>query len=158
MTVVIAFDNGDLAGADPCELNLMYYDAGSSAWMLAVAGNTGADPIGIRWLEVAPSDPAPSLATLSSRALGDYGIYWNGSTGKGFVWANVDHSTDFSAAGHGIPDFEPDGDVDMVDFAFFAEWWLDKDCGQCGRADFTGDGKVGAEDLGEFAGNWLEGM
>ncbi|UCF42779.1 MAG: hypothetical protein JSV99_09335, partial [Planctomycetota bacterium] len=155
--IVIPFDSNDLAGADPCKLNLMYYDAVSKAWKLAVAGNTGADPIGTRWLELAPSDPPPTWETLESRSLGDYGTYWEPSTTKGIVWAYVDHFTDFSAAGHGIPDFEPDGDVDMVDFAFFAEWWQESGCGICGGVELTGDGSVGFDDLRELADNWLAG-
>jgi len=153
--VVIPFDGNDLAGADPCKLNLMYYDAVSEAWKLAVAGNTGG--IGTRWLELAPSDPPPTWETLESRSLGDYGTYWEPSTNKGLVSAIVDHFTDFSPAGHGIPDFEPDGDVDFVDFVFFAEWWQESGCGICGGVELTGDGSVGSDDLRELADNWLAG-
>jgi hypothetical protein len=82
-------------------------------------------------------------------------VYWNSSTGRGFVWANVDHSTDFSAAAHGLADFEPDGDVDLVDFAVFAQLWLQSDCYACFGADLTGDGNVNLYDLMEFTDDWL---
>ena len=73
MTVVIPFDGNDLDGKDPLLVDLMYYDSNSSSYILAVAANTG--PVGSRWVEEAPGDPAPTLATLNGRPLGDYGVY-----------------------------------------------------------------------------------
>ncbi len=61
----------------------------------------------------------------------------------------------------GLPflgDFEPDGDVDMIDFAAFAGHWLETNCGQCGGADLTGEGDVDMDDLEEFTANWLAGI
>lgn len=61
----------------------------------------------------------------------------------------------------GLPflgDFEPDGDVDMIDFAAFAGHWQETNCGQCGGADLTGDGKVDMNDLEQFTANWLAGL
>ena len=58
----------------------------------------------------------------------------------------------------GLADFDHDGDVDMVDFAFFALNWMDTGCGVCGGADLTGDGNVKLDDLREFADNWLAGV
>ncbi len=55
-------------------------------------------------------------------------------------------------------DFEPDADVDFVDFAYFVLRWLETECGTCGRADLTGDGNVNWEDLQEFCDNWLKGV
>jgi carboxypeptidase D len=55
-------------------------------------------------------------------------------------------------------DLDDDGDVDLGDFAEFAGWWLETDCGDCGGADFTGDGNVGPDDLAAFAQNWLTGV
>ncbi len=55
-------------------------------------------------------------------------------------------------------DFEPDGDVDFVDFAEFAIWWLQTECGICGHADLTGDGNVNRQDLQKFCDNWLAGL
>jgi hypothetical protein len=61
----------------------------------------------------------------------------------------------------GLPflgDFEPDGDVDMIDFAAFAGHWLETSCGECGGADLTGEGDVDMNDLEQFIANWLAGI
>ena len=58
----------------------------------------------------------------------------------------------------GIPtpgDIDADGDVDFTDFALFAAYWHQSDCGQCGGADLTNDGKVDIDDLSRFTSNWL---
>jgi len=52
-------------------------------------------------------------------------------------------------------DFEPDGDVDLLDFAKFAIRWLETGCDACGKADLTGDGEVDMDDLLEFTETWL---
>ncbi len=57
-----------------------------------------------------------------------------------------------------LGDFEPDGDVDFDDFAYFAFWWLESECGICGHADLTGDSNVNGEDLHQFCDNWLAGL
>ncbi|MCX5638559.1 MAG: hypothetical protein NTX52_12840, partial [Planctomycetota bacterium] len=57
-----------------------------------------------------------------------------------------------------LGDIEPDGDVDLVDFAVFASYWQDTNCGACGGADLTGDGIVDASDLAELAENWLKSL
>ena len=54
----------------------------------------------------------------------------------------------------------PDG-VNFIDFAFFAQHWLDKPCGaanfNCGGTDLDKSGSVGFTDLEIFAENWLKG-
>ena len=57
-----------------------------------------------------------------------------------------------------LGDIEPDGDVDFVDFANFAESWLESVCDACNGADLTGDGRVNWNDMLELADNWLEGL
>jgi len=57
-----------------------------------------------------------------------------------------------------LGDIEPDGDVDLADFAIFAGRWQNTNCGTCGGADLTGDGKVDFADLAEFAENWLKSL
>jgi predicted outer membrane repeat protein len=54
-------------------------------------------------------------------------------------------------------DLDGDGNVDLTDFAFFATYWLERDCGTCGGADFTSDGEVQEYDLMEFTAKWLTG-
>jgi hypothetical protein len=51
-----------------------------------------------------------------------------------------------------LGDIEPDGDVDFADFAIFAGYWLDTDCGKCSGADLTGN------DLAELTENWLKSL
>lgn len=91
MTVAIPFDVNDLDGADPCTVDLMYYDTSNGVWTLAVQNNTGGTSM--RWVEITSSDPEhlplPTLAPLNSRPLGDYGVCWNMDTQAGFVWANT---------------------------------------------------------------------
>jgi hypothetical protein len=54
----------------------------------------------------------------------------------------------------------PDG-VDFIDFAFFAQHWLDKPCGaanyNCEGTDMDRSGDVGFTDLEILADNWLNG-
>jgi len=57
-----------------------------------------------------------------------------------------------------LGDIELDGDVDSADFAIFAGYWQDTNCGACGGADLTGDGIVDANDLAELAKNWLKSL
>jgi len=57
-----------------------------------------------------------------------------------------------------LGDIEPDGDVDLADFAVFASYWQDIDCGTCGGVDLTNDGIVDANDLAELAKNWLKSL
>ena len=55
----------------------------------------------------------------------------------------------------------PDG-VDFIDFAFFAQHWLDRPCGtanyNCEGTDLDNSGSVGFTDLEIFAENWLNGI
>jgi hypothetical protein len=62
-------------------------------------------------------------------------------------------------------DLDGDWDVDMQDFAMFAEQWGQVNCsegnGWCGGADLapeTPDGTVNVEDLEVMAGNWLSAL
>ena len=57
-----------------------------------------------------------------------------------------------------IGDIETDGDVDFADFAAFAGYWRNSNCGACGGVDLTGDGIVDAYDLAELAENWLKSL
>jgi hypothetical protein len=50
----------------------------------------------------------------------------------------------------------PDG-VDFIDYAFFAEHWLETDYGDVNGVELSGDGKINWEDFGLFAGWWRVG-
>ncbi len=55
-------------------------------------------------------------------------------------------------------DFQPDGDIDDVDFIAFILYWLDTGCGRCGGADLTGEGDVDLADFAKFGLLWLAGV
>lgn len=57
----------------------------------------------------------------------------------------------------GPGDLTGDGEVDLADFSGFTAWWLEDQCGTCGRADLTNDGAVGPDDLAAFGMHWLDG-
>lgn len=54
-------------------------------------------------------------------------------------------------------DTDGDNDVDLPDYARFAQRWLDTICDDCGGADLDGDGQVDRRDLWELANQWLAG-
>jgi hypothetical protein len=63
-----------------------------------------------------------------------------------------------------IPGFLSDGDlnqdceVDFIDFAFFAQNWLESSCGPddwCNGADMNRSGEVDIEDLSDWIQDWL---
>lgn len=56
-------------------------------------------------------------------------------------------------------DFEPDGDVDLNDLAFFITYWLTTDCDEtewCHGADLDESGNVDFKDFAKLAGDWLK--
>ena len=54
-------------------------------------------------------------------------------------------------------DMDSDHDVDWSDFAEFALYWGEKDCGDCGGADFLDDDRIDMLDVLELAQHWLAG-
>ena len=76
-------------------------------------------------------------------------------SGSSSAWFGVD---DVSVKYNLIGDFDDDCDVDLDDFARFAEYWLASGCVDiplCGGADLTGDAAVNIDDLAVVAANWL---
>jgi hypothetical protein len=115
MTVSMPITDADLQpGTDPLDLDLYYFNTHSERWDLAASGNTlpsaeHAGSLGERHVAVAATEPPPMLDDLHDRELGDYGVFWDQAAQVGFVWANVDHMTDFGAGtadcnGNGVPD------------------------------------------------------
>lgn len=155
-TIKIPFSTADLDGLNWRFLSLQYWNG--SSWELAVLGNTQNSPshLGVEGDRYEAEDTV--IPTLSSD-LGDYGVFWNPTEGKGFVWANVDHATDFAAIVL-LGDFEPDGDVDLVDFAIIAAAWMSDDTPTANwnaDCDLDGSGDIGIDDLVKFTENWLTG-
>jgi len=114
MTVTIPFEQADLGGSDPLSVDITWYDASTNSWILAVAANTQPSPgypgpIGDRFPESGTLIETPTLSQLSND-LGDYGVFWNTSTLRGFAWANVDHTTDFSPGISSCPECAVPGD------------------------------------------------
>lgn len=98
MTVSVPFTAADLGGANPLLVDLVYLDLELGLWQLAVAGNVAnspgqSGPVGDRFEEQGAVTPEPGSV---SGDLGDYGVFWNPSEQAGFVWAHVDHATDFA--------------------------------------------------------------
>ena len=86
-SALIRLDYSDVTvDIDELSLRLYYYDLDSESWILAVNGNTAGTA---NWL----GDSAPP----GTPALGDHGV----DTANDFVWAVVDHFTDFGAGGSG---------------------------------------------------------
>jgi hypothetical protein len=55
-------------------------------------------------------------------------------------------------------DCEPDGDVDLMDFAVFASYWLDTNCidtSDCDESDLLDDDVINFEDLAICIDNWM---
>ena len=75
-------------------------------WEHAVRGNTvrdpacDLDPAGNPPDRIVDTDVPPTLANLHALPIGVYGVFWDGSAG--FVWANVDHATDFAPASSSV--------------------------------------------------------
>ncbi len=163
MTVTINFDKSGLTeGLELSDLNVMYYDPDSQEWVLAVSMNTqhspGHDgPIGDRFQVVDMIPPTPSAD------LGDYGVYWNPLSKTGFVWANVDHTSEFGiATAIGVlGDFEPDGDVDFRDMSILASSWSSRpgDAAWVSHCNISAPANnlIDFDDLRVFADNWLAG-
>jgi len=97
MSLSIPFSAADLGGANPFLIDLAYFDIGSGLWELAASSNTQnspghAGPLGDRFTAQDTVLPDPAVPSTD---LGDYGVFWNTATQKGYAWANVDHATHF---------------------------------------------------------------
>jgi hypothetical protein len=152
--VYIPFSGASLAGIDPVEVNLTYYDHTIGNWALAVAGNTVnspgfAGPIGDRDVSL---DGGPWSLTVG---VGDYGVYWDPAVQQGFAWANVDFEGDFGVGAALCPGDclqSPDGDVGILDLlALLGGWGADGGGGPC---DLDFDGVIGVVDFFALLGAW----
>jgi hypothetical protein len=130
----IPFAADDLDGADPLQVDLICYDPAVGNWSLAVADNTAPSPgFGTQYGNHIVSGPGQGWGTTPE--LGDYGVYWDPFAELGFVWANVDHSSDFGVGVAYCPADcrqTPDGEVGIGDFlALLAGWGTAAGGGPC---------------------------
>jgi hypothetical protein len=156
MYASLPFDNGILQGRDPLMMNMTYLDPDSGDWRLAVAGNTQNSPghegpVGNR-IVVENSENDFGLSYVR----GDYGVFWNPSLQKGFVWANIDHAGDVAfGATLCQEDCGPiggDGVIDPIDLEHLLASW--GPAGGDEACDFDQDGQVGPFDLAQLLHSW----
>ena len=152
----IPFDQFTLASASAFDLDITTYDPALGAWIVGVARNSQSSPghdspIGDR-IVVEGTDTKYGLTA----DLGDYGVFWNPSLQKGFVWANVDVADDFGA---GISlcnlDCAPnngDGVVDASDVAAILGGWGQVSGGEA--CDFDANCIIGPFDLAQALAGW----
>ncbi len=169
MTIQSPFDAADLEGFPYTLVQLRYRIPGGNPWALAVDGNTrNAENCDSTSCPVHPPgcdsnrpergcnhEIEDTVVPAISEALGDYGVYWNPQTMRGFAWARVDHATDFRVGIDLLPsDLDDDGDVDLRDFSEFMNCFNGPDqppASACAAdADVDGDTDVDTDDLAEI--------
>lgn len=164
VTMTIPIDEEVLKNIKPLNTSMMYWDEVAQRWKHAVTNNSSpTEPRNALWLEKYPYHQPPTVEQLRLRGLGAHGVYWNPSEKKGFMWANVDHMTDFQAMAPKAGDFNVDGDVDPNDLSWFVGRWLHTNCQTtqdwCGGASIDNDESVDFVDFTMLAANWwLEGQ
>jgi hypothetical protein len=104
-------------------------------------------------------DPAHDSNVVQLDSLGVH-EHWNNPIDKRYSRnLGTGDGIELVALTQRIPgDIVTDGKVNFIDFAVFAEQWMQAGCGECEGAELTGDGDVGPADLGEFSDNWLVGL
>lgn len=159
MRIVIPFNQSNLNGFNWFDVDLTYFDTRINQWALAVAGNVNSSPghsgpFGDRIItQGTGSDWGWTFDT------GDYGIFWNPELQKGFVWANVDHATEF-AFGVALPQcpgdctYPVDDAVDRFDLLTVVGAWGLTPAGPPSFADFNRDGVVNVIDLLVVLDGW----
>jgi len=151
-TMYLPFGRRDLQGQAPLPLDLTRFDAGTGNWALAVNTNTEPGPghdrtIGDRIVRL------DGGAWGTTTDLGDYGVFWDPLTERGFAWANIDHVGDF---GFGAPlcppdaGQPPDGIVGALDLLLVLAAWGEGP----GPFDVNNDGTVGSLDLAALLAAW----
>ncbi len=108
LTVLMPFTTNELGGADALSVDLARRNSSADDWELAVAGNAqpspGHEPLVLGDRFVVTGSAIPAL----SDELGEYGVYWDPSTGEGFAWANADGASEFA------PVLQANGDPGVI--------------------------------------------
>jgi len=143
----------EFMGADPYELNMTAFDTSTGQWLLGPALNLNNspdydEPIGDRHVRDDDSYIVPNFE------VGDYGVHWNETDQRGFVWANVDHQGDYGlrvgpCPGDGVP-YGGNHFVNVHDLLGFIDAWH-----QDNRwYDVNDDGIVDKLDLIPLLASW----
>jgi len=151
MRVLIPFTDEQLAGENPLDVDLTFFNPQTGDWERAVSANTvnspdHDSPIGDEIIFEGENFPG------FPQDLGDHGVFYNPILGQGVAFANVDHATDFAV---GIPLCEADlvGDDDLIDSGdlnvLLKQWGS-----SISDADLNNDGTVGVVDLLILLMNW----
>jgi hypothetical protein len=161
MRVHLPFDEKLLNGFPFDAVDLTYFNPATGSYELAALGNMQNSPghnspLGDRSV-IVDTDWTTQLST----ELGDYGVFWDTALGKGFVWANVDHATDFA---FGVPlpaclgdtSWPSDNSVDATDLTIVLDNWGAAPSGPANFADINQDGSVDVDDLIAVINRWGE--
>jgi hypothetical protein len=100
------------------------------------------------------------MQTKSTFTDAGWDFVWETANGPNDVWAICEGvSYPKLAWQYVVGDSDSDKDVDFIDFAPFANKWMQADSTlYCGGIDLTGDGFVDLNDLAAFVENWLVGL
>ena len=140
------------AGYVPSQMRVMWDDPTAGKWKLANATH-GAQTYAGGWR----GNLLPDLAT--NLKLGDHG-YYDGASYK-FIWACVDHYTDFGMLAAGQGDADGDRDVDLQDAGKVITNWTGSDPSPApdpaltwADGDYDDDNDVDLADAGKVVDNW----
>jgi hypothetical protein len=151
--ITVPLDAAAFPGATPLEADVTWFNQAAGRWWLAPLGNVqpspgASGPLGQRILVLGPGQWG-----ITSEP-GDFGAYWDPQIEQGFVWANVDHTGDFTFGANLCPDdcgpAGGDGAVDVTDFVSVVVTW-NQDNPAC---DVDRNGTVDVSDLLSVAGMW----
>lgn len=142
----VPFALADVGSSDPLGSDLTMYDAPLDYWPLAAALNAvpspGHDePIGDRHSVEGETPMFPPVE------MGDYGVFWNPTTQRGFAWVTTDHSGEYglrfgSCPGDSIP-YGGDHVIDIFDLIALIQAWNS----DARWSDADGNGVVNVDDL-----------
>lgn len=154
--VVIPFDQAELQGRDPLDIDLTFFDSTTGVWELAAEDNT----------EPSPGHPTPlgdrTAVTgelfAPGQELGDYGVFYNPAIEAGVVWARLDHQGMFGLGfafcdGDIAPAGAIDGQVNPEDLIHLLIHWGPAE-GPEDLFPHEGDGVVNVSDLLHLLGTW----
>lgn len=103
--------------------------------------------------------PTAQMQTRSTYTSAGWDFVGETANGTEDIWT-IHETVDYPKFVWKLVNFTGWYDVDLADFAFFADRWMDTNCGDAGDCDGTDidfSGTVDARDLGILCGYWLAG-